>query len=735
MALTKPLEEIRKDLQILLVEDLAVALKTLQELLPDSAEKYALVIALLGRLNDANKARLRNTLSNDDLQLEYNKIRADFFDFVQGLQEADFAAAVQPGASGEQAPRQGSILYRIPGTMPVHKETKCVVRIAIDEDAIVENITIDEHVQLKELYRVSDTMQAELLDPSGGRVFRITTISEDIQIIDAQGYTEWWFYVTPLEEGTYPLILKIAIIEVVNGQPRSKELVLEESVQIVTDGPVPDEGAKALKPAGYALAFQTASMAGGGLVSLVKTAQPAAVATSASPGTATAFGLAQKAALFALALTAGVTTGWFATPEESRAWWKADYVYKNIAGYATYMAEHPEGKHYETAACRKTLLENTPEAYRDYLYEFPEGTCRADAEQALNRLEHDALAGLRANPNAADLRAFLIQFPECDNLDGVLRIVLANESLREAYLPMIRQRWEECRLLSPAFPKIPVREDVPRTDTTATVPAAPVPTPPPVVRTPLPKLPPTPAQNVPAPDLVFLRSGTFSMGATNGLEDELPVRQVTLRDFYLGKTEVTFEEYDRFCTATGRDKPADEGWGRGNRPVIHISWLDATAYCNWLSAAQGRTPVYTFLANGRVNMSRSANGYRLPTEAEWEYAARCGQNYPYSGSENLNEVAWYLDNSGSQTHPVAHKAPNVCGLHDMTGNVREWCQDWYGRYAPGNSTDPTGPSMAKNRILRGGQWGRNPLQQRLTYRNSALPGYSDFGTGFRLARY
>lgn len=236
------------------------------------------------------------------------------------------------------------------------------------------------------------------------------------------------------------------------------------------------------------------------------------------------------------------------------------------------------------------------------------------------------------------------------------------------------------------------------------------------------------------PALVFVAGGKFLMGSSNGLQDEQPVREVSLQDFHLGKNEVTFDEYDRFCEATGRAKPDDEGWGRGNRPVIHVSWLDAAAYCNWLSTTHGLTPVYTFLPDGRTGINRNAGGFRLPTEAQWEYAARIKQDFPYSGSADLNEVAWYLNNSGNQTHPVAHKAPNALGLYDLTGNVREWCQDWYGPYPAGATADPVGAPTSKSRVLRGGHWGRNPEQQRTTYRNAAKPDYHDYGTGFRLSK-
>ncbi len=740
MPLTQPLDALRKDLQNQLVDDIAAALRNLQALLPATSDKYSAVVALLGRLNDANKARLRNTLSNDDLQREYDRIRADFLDLIQNLQEADFSVESDAAsAEGEPAPKQGSILYRIPGTMPVRKETKCVVRISMDEDAIVENITIDEHVQLKNLYRVSDTMQAELLDPAGGRIFSIRTISEDIQLVDRQGFTEWWFYVTPMEEGTHPLVLKIAIIEMVNGLPHRKELVMEETVQIIADGPVSDEGATALRPAGYALAFQTASMAGAGLVTGIK--QSAPVSAPASTAKATSLSLFVKTAILVLALSAGTAVGWFASPAESRDWWQARYWSDNHAAYSAYMEKHPDGKHYAEAACKKTLLEDSPKGYRDYLYEFPEGACRDQAEAALKRLEHEHLEKLRKNPTEAALRAYMIQFPECENLDGVYEVVVVNPLLREKFLPVITQRWEECKLLYPAFPEVPVIENMPtvqpdslpeeaaqEAQTREQPPALAAPK----EQKPAPEKPA--ASRPPMPALVFVAGGKFLMGSANGLQDEQPVREVSLQDFYLGKTEVTFDEYDRFCEATGRAKPDDEGWGRGNRPVIHISWLDAAAYCNWLSTALGLTPVYTFLPDGRTGISRNAGGFRLPTEAQWEYAARIKQDFPYSGSADLNEVAWYLNNSGNQTHPVAHKAPNALGLYDLTGNVREWCQDWYGPYPAGATADPVGAPTSKSRVLRGGHWGRNPEQQRTTYRNAAKPDYHDYGTGFRLAR-
>ena len=166
------------------------------------------------------------------------------------------------------------------------------------------------------------------------------------------------------------------------------------------------------------------------------------------------------------------------------------------------------------------------------------------------------------------------------------------------------------------------------------------------------------------------------------------MHSVTVSDFNISKTEVTFEQYDAFCDATGRAKPHDEGWGRGDRPVINVNWHDAVAYCEWKSKATGKT-------------------YRLPTEAEWEYAARGGnksKGYTYSGSNDLDAVGWYDNNSGRKTHPVAQKQSNELGLYDMSGNVWEWCSDWFGYYSSSPQADPQDSNSGDYRVLRGGCW-------------------------------
>ncbi len=236
------------------------------------------------------------------------------------------------------------------------------------------------------------------------------------------------------------------------------------------------------------------------------------------------------------------------------------------------------------------------------------------------------------------------------------------------------------------------------------------------------------------PEMVLVEGGTFSMGSKSGNYDEKPVHSVTVSSFYMSKNEVTFEQYDEFCEATGRVKPYDYGWGRGTMPVINVSWYDAVEFCNWLSEQEGLTPVYSG-SGDNISCNFDANGYRLPTEAEWEYAARGGnksRGYKYSGSDNIDDVAWYIDNSGIKTHPVGQKKANELGLYDMSGNVYEWCWDWYGYYSSSSQTDPEGPSSGSYRVGRGGSWTGNAGGASWLVRALDSPEDWDSHSGFRV---
>ncbi len=249
------------------------------------------------------------------------------------------------------------------------------------------------------------------------------------------------------------------------------------------------------------------------------------------------------------------------------------------------------------------------------------------------------------------------------------------------------------------------------------------------------------------PEMVFVQGGEFYMGNdyAPGLsaQDEKPEHKVKVSDFYIGKYEVTFDEYDLFCEATGYPKPDDGGFGRGKHPVINVSWYGAIKYCNWLSSMFHLDKVYEFsedslgMVINKVNWD--ANGYRLPTEAEWEFAARGGvesKGFPYPGSANLDEVAWYDANSGAKTHEVGLKKPNELGLYDMLGNAFEWCWDYYDAkyYANSPESDPRGPASGHERVYRGGSFKSPKEYMRITKRYHFMPNKPQGTIGFRLAR-
>ncbi len=227
------------------------------------------------------------------------------------------------------------------------------------------------------------------------------------------------------------------------------------------------------------------------------------------------------------------------------------------------------------------------------------------------------------------------------------------------------------------------------------------------------------------PDMIELPGGSFRMGCVSGKgcqDDEKPVHEVEIRPFAIGRYEVTFEEYDRYAEVTGRKRPDDEGWGRGRRPVINVSWDDATAYAQWLSERTGRR-------------------YRLPSESEWEYAARAGTETEYWWGDGLGKNRANCARCGSewdnkQTAPVGSFEPNPWDLYDTAGNVWEWARDcWHPSYhgAPVDgssweSGDCTG------RVVRGGSWDIGSVYVRSATRDRFRPDIASSGLGFRLAR-
>jgi formylglycine-generating enzyme required for sulfatase activity len=232
---------------------------------------------------------------------------------------------------------------------------------------------------------------------------------------------------------------------------------------------------------------------------------------------------------------------------------------------------------------------------------------------------------------------------------------------------------------------------------------------------------------------VYIAGGTFTMGDTwgDGNSNELPTRSVTLNSFYISQYEV---DQTLWQNVVGTIPSFFIG---ANRPVERVTWYDVIDFCNKLSLQDGLTNCYT-IVDTNVTCNFYATGYRLPTEAEWEYAARGGmrsQGYKYSGSNIPDEVAWYSVNSGSQTHDAGTKNPNELNIYDLSGNVAEWCWDWYGSYNFAGQANPTGPAKGTYRIVRGGSWIDPAFTGiRTAYRGVCSPQGCDSDIGFRVVR-
>ncbi len=229
-------------------------------------------------------------------------------------------------------------------------------------------------------------------------------------------------------------------------------------------------------------------------------------------------------------------------------------------------------------------------------------------------------------------------------------------------------------------------------------------------------------------------AGTFDMGCTRPAEwpcndDERPSHTVTLSGFSIMKTEVTRGMY-RSLTGSA-ERPS--GCTQDDCALVGVTWLEAIAFCNRVSEEEGLSAAYTITDTG-VDWDTGSTGWRLPTEAEWEYAARGNRDLLYAGSNDLDQVAWTNDSSGGRPHEVGEKLANDYALVDMSGNVSEWVWDLSGPYPTAPTTNPTGASTGNSRVLRGGSWSEDAERARVSAREARPEGSKDMNLGFRMVR-
>ncbi len=614
----KNLDDIKRELREWVVEGIPETIKALKAVLPPNGSRYQDLVLIEGRLKEVNLSALRGVISNEDLQLAYNQIRAALLDIINGLEESDLQEP-QPGASApDHTIRTGNILYRIPDAMQLDKEHKCVVRVAVNEELLLENIVLDQDVRLQSI-RISDVMLVQLIDPSEQAPFHIRSVNSPEQFVDEDTFTEWLFYVKPVLAGTFPLLLKVAVLELVNGKERQREIVLEETIEIVTES-IPELDTAPMKAAAYQLNLSGA---------------PADAPPFTGPSVAPSPQKSSRAVVGIIRVLAMVGA---------------------ISAVGVLVTQLPQSN----------LSKVDVKLPKPSVNPVPEDTLKKE------------------QPAPEDTPA-----PSGE----------------------------------PAVPR-------PADDTAATTPPA---------TKPLSPRPPNPVT-----DMVRVRGGSFTMGCTEDeetscLENELPTRQVWVREFFISATEVTRAQYVVFLNAYGSSKVKD-GIHKGEPLFAGASWLRRSPSGIW-EVQQGveQLPATHITWYGAETFARFYH-MRLPSEAEWEYAAKGGRtngSYIYAGSDKLEEAGWYRANAGGQPHAVRMKKPNAIGLYDMSGNVWEWTADCkHDTYqgAPSDSKPWTVKGDCAFRVVRGGAFNEIDELSRVSARKEGKLDFALLNIGFRVVK-
>lgn len=420
-------EERHKLKRQIAAEGIAPVLKVLKEFLPEGSERYEDVLLIESRQNEANRDRLRNLLSDEELRRVYARIRQDLMDLIDTITDADFDPdtddqVVHPGNPASR----GSVLYRIPNRMPLGEATRCTVRISFEEEKLIEGIDLDQHVQIQDI-RISEVMQVELLDLTDDPPFAIRSIHSTEQFIDRDTFTEWQFLVTPKRPGTYPLLLKVAVLELIMGRERKREIVLTEEVMIVTEeqSPVPhgEQGGQAMRRAtSFVLGGSQADNSGldGGAEEEVvekgedrnwapvegvdplpddrttrRTSGGGTAPQSVDPATTPTTTSSKSGrwtyvvrSLTVLLLMGGTAAGYlFALNPAEGAWLTTNLMEKDAEAYEQYAQRFPEARHTEDAYRKVAQIRNDDDDYLAYLERYPTGKFSRKALQTMQERE------------------------------------------------------------------------------------------------------------------------------------------------------------------------------------------------------------------------------------------------------------------------------------------------------------------------------------------------------------
>lgn len=471
MSLSRPLSELKKELKDLLIEDLPAALQALRDLLPEHQEKYNTVVIMQGQLKDVNKAYFRNTIDTDDFQQRLDTIRANCMDLISALGESDFADPIE-NTSEPDGTKYGSVLYRIPRQMPLLKPVICIIRVAIEDDAIFQDVVLDQNVTVKERVEVSDMMTAELLDPADG-VFTVKSLSAAGQLVRATGYTQWIFSVTPGMTGQHQLLVKISMMEFLPdlGKYVPKEVSVLETVTVSSESTQQEDNGGEMKRSGPVLTLgaDTGHFEADALNKDIKYAPPARKSTRG-----------RAAAIVMALLLTGSTAVWALTPEYTRDWWIAS-LRDEAEGYTAYAGKYRKvpdaASNVEKALFYKAVKTDNLSDWRLYEAEFAgNGRFKAQVVDRITQIESRRLISLAQAPAASGFISFVKDFPESERLpelrDSLARQKNTSDSLvqglEDAYLLSLRLKPSSAKISAylrdyPAGDKLAiVLEDIPK---------------------------------------------------------------------------------------------------------------------------------------------------------------------------------------------------------------------------------------------------------------------------------
>lgn len=726
--LAEELTRLKQELKLLLPEEgMATVVKALKGHFPSDAPKYNALLQIEARLNEANLKRIKGILSEDQLQLQYNQLRDDLLNFIDELKPEDFSK------EAAKKSKTGSILYNIPRKMEIQKRSKCIVRLAYDESIIIQNIELTADTTLQSV-RISEAMEVALIDPAGGKSFDIQSISSPEQFLEEDDYSEWLFYVTPLAVGEHPLVLKVSVIELIGGKERKKEIVLEEFVTIITQPVKEEEVAKPFKNAGYQFA-----MGGVGILDnmVPEKSQPS---PSYTPGKTAAVMKKYSMALGAFAML--IVISWALGLFEFIYWQEVKWS-DTVEDYQEYLLKYPNGRFFDIARQHRDLKTainlKSDSLIVEFLADYPDSELKLKAESTYYQLSDKNLNERLRKRKAEKEKEKNKRSPETDkrteNKTSGSQSSAPVQTLSEKSLQNGDLADKPGNNSSPADEGLPgtknaenefLEKGAPEPGSTTREEKLKISVPTNLEEKPVEGFPTSEtilkALSWLEANMVMIEGGKFMMGCDESKDDcnsfNVPHREVKVSSFELCRYEVTQVLWQSIM---GYNPAYVEIRNCPMCPIEYVSFREVQEFIKRLNKRTGKK-------------------FRLPTEAEWEFAARGGNQNSgtiYAGSNNAEEVAWFQKNSRHRPQLVGKKKPNSLGLHDMSGGVFEWCEDtWHSNYenAPSKGDAWMKKGFENNRVIRGGSWLDDPSYLRVDYRDMDVDSLRNHITGFRLAR-